>query len=58
METVNIRQSYPLLSVMDGAILSKRGDITFGWEMSLPAAFRCDEEAYDSMVATLATAIA
>lgn len=58
METVNIRQSYPLLSVMDGAILSKRGDITFGWEMSLPAAFRCDEEAYDSMVATLASAIA
>lgn len=57
METVDIRQAFPLLSIRGGAILSKRGDITFGWEMMLPAAFRCDEEAYGTMVSTLSSAI-
>lgn len=38
-------------------ILSKRGDITLGWELELPPAFRCNEEKYDSIVATFRSAI-
>lgn len=41
----------------DGVILSKRGDICVGWEMSLPPAFRCNEEKYDSIISTLNAAI-
>ena len=38
-------------------MLSKRGDITVGWELELPPAFRCNEEKYDSLVATLRSAV-
>ena len=41
----------------DGVILSKRGDICVGWELMLPPAFRCNEEKYDSVVASLRGAI-
>lgn len=42
----------------DGIILSKRGDICMGWEVLLPPAFRCNEEKYDSLIASLGGAIA
>jgi conjugation system TraG family ATPase len=42
----------------DGIILSKRGDICMGWEMLLPPAFRCNEEKYNSLIASLGGAIA
>ena len=42
----------------DGIILSKRGDICMGWEVLLPSAFRCNEEKYDSLIASLGGAIA
>ena len=41
----------------DGIILSKHGDICVGWELELPAAFRCNEEKYDTLVRTLSSAI-
>lgn len=41
----------------DGIILSKRGDVTFGWELELPPSFTCNEDKYDSLVATLHSAI-
>ena len=42
----------------DGIILSKRGDISVGWDMILPPSFRCSEEKYDSIIHTLNSAIA
>ena len=42
----------------DGVILSKRGDICVGWELTLPPAFRCNEAGYDSLLGTLSGAIA
>ena len=38
--------------------MSKRGDICVGWEVLLPPAFRCNEEKYDSLVQSMASAIA
>jgi len=58
MEKIDIRANFPVMSGGDGIILSKRGDICVGWEMELPAAFRCNEEKYDSLVASLRGAIA
>ena len=57
MEAVDIRSNFPVMNGGDGIILSKRGDICVGWEVQLPPAFRCNEEKYDSLIATLAAAI-
>ena len=58
MESIDIRDNFPVLNGGDGVILSKRGDICVGWEVQLPPAFRCNEAGYDSLVGTLAGAIA
>jgi len=57
MEAVDIRSNFPVMNGGDGIILSKRGDICVGWEVQLPPAFRCNEEKYDSLMASLAGAI-
>lgn len=57
METIKLRDCFPIINAGDGVILSKRGDITLGWELELPPAFRCNEEKYDSIVATFRSAI-
>ena len=58
MEQINIRDNFPVMNGGDGIILSKRGDICMGWEVLLPPAFRCNEEKYDSLIASLGGAIA
>lgn len=58
MEEIGIKDVYPLFPVVDGVIESRRGDICFGWELQLPPAFRCNPDAYDAMVKTVASAIA
>ena len=58
MEAIDIRDNFPVINGGDGIILSKRGDICLGWEVQLPPAFRCNESGYDSLVGTLAGAIA
>ena len=57
MEQIDIRDNFPVMNGGDGVILSKRGDICVGWELTLPPAFRCNEAAYDSLVTTMAAAI-
>ena len=58
MEQIDIRDNFPVMNGGDGIILSKRGDICVGWEVQLPPAFRCNEEKYDSLIASMAGAIA
>ena len=58
MEQIDIRDNFPVMNGGDGIILSKRGDICMGWEVLLPPAFRCKEEKYDSLIASLGGAIA
>ena len=57
MEAVDIRQCFPVMNAGDGIILSKRGDVCVGWEVTLPPAFRCNEEKYDSIIHSVASAI-
>ena len=57
MEKIDIRANFPVMNGGGGVILSKRGDICVGWELMLPPAFRCNEEKYDSVVASLRGAI-
>lgn len=58
MEQIDIRDNFPVMNGGDGVILSKRGDICVGWEVQLPPAFRCNEEKFDSLIASMAGAIA
>ncbi len=44
------RDYLPFLAVNDGIVLSKRGDITFGWELTLPTAFTVNEAGYDGII--------
>lgn len=48
---------FPLAGVDDGYILSKRGDVTVGWELTLPVAFTMDTASYDAMLRSMASAV-
>lgn len=46
----------PVMAVKDGLILSRRGEVTVGWEMSLPTAYTLAEKGYDDIVECFASA--
>lgn len=56
-KSASIENCFPLLSVMDGCIISKRGDITLGYELSLPPMYSQTEAGYDEMLSALSSAI-
>ena len=45
-----LRTYLPFMGIHDGVVLSKRGDITFGWTLTLPTAFTVNEAGYDSII--------
>lgn len=55
--SVAIETCFPLLSVLDGCIISKRGDITLGFELSLPPLYSQTEADYDEMLSAFAAAV-
>lgn len=57
MEKIDVRGCFPVMNGGDGVILSKRGDVCYGWEVELPPAFRCNEERYDTIVQVLFSAV-
>ena len=48
---------FPLAGVDDGYILSRSGDVTVGWELTIPTAFTVDRASYDAMLRSMASAI-
>ena len=48
---------FPLAGVDGGYILSKRGDVTAGWELTLPEAFSAGRDGYDASLRSMASAI-
>ena len=48
---------FPLMSICDGFIISKRGDITLGWEVTLPGLFSLTEKEHDDLIASFASAV-
>lgn len=48
---------FPLLKVLDGVIISKRGDVTIGWELTLPHKYSLTSAQYDDMLSCFASAI-
>ena len=48
---------FPLMGCIGDALISKRGEITLGWELTLPREFCLLEKDYDEMVRLMASAI-
>ena len=44
------RQVMPVLAIKDGIIVSRRGELTLGWEIALPVAYSLSEQDYDSLI--------
>ena len=42
-------ETFPILTVKDGIIVSKRGDITVGWKLTLPPAYSIGQDAYSDL---------
>ena len=57
MEKIDVRGCFPVMNGGDGVILSKRGDVCYGWEVVLPPTFRCNEEKYDVIIQALYSAV-
>jgi conjugation system TraG family ATPase len=52
MKTKELRNYIPILGIKDNCVLSKRGDLTFGWRLVLPTAYTVSEAEYDSIIAS------
>ena len=48
---------FPLMGIRDGVVISKRGDITIGWELTLPDAFSLTESDYDELAGAFVSAV-
>ena len=53
----NLDDLFPLMTVRDGAVISKRGDVTLAWELTLPSVYSLTEADYDDMLSSLASAV-
>lgn len=60
METVgskkDLYEMLPIQDIRDGIIISKRGEVTIGWEMTMPVVYAAMEDGYDEIVNTFAAA--
>lgn len=52
MNDRTLREYIPIMKIQDGCVVSKRGDLTFGWRVYLPVAYTVNEAGYDSIIAT------
>ena len=61
METVGAKKDlYEMIPVMDvkgnGVVISKRGEVTVGWELTLPVVYGVMEDGYDDIVSSFVAA--
>lgn len=48
--SVTLDKVMPLLTVREGVMVSRRGEVTVGWEVTLPTAYSLDEDEYADIV--------
>lgn len=47
----------PILTIQDGVVVSKRGELTVGWEVSLPSLCALTEDGYEDLLEALSSAV-
>lgn len=52
MTNRELRDYIPFLCIKDNVIMSKRGDLTFGWRVWLPTAYTVSEGGYDNILSS------
>ena len=45
----DFREIFPIMTIQDGVVVSKRGDVTIGWRLTLPSMYSMDKSAYADM---------
>lgn len=53
----NLDRIMPVRACRGGCLVSRRGEITIGWELSLPETYTLEERDYDTLYASLASAV-
>ena len=56
MTELELSKYIPFTAVQDDCILSKRGDVTFGWRVFHPVAFSVNQAGYDSILTSFVQA--
>lgn len=58
VRTVSYRDAFPVVKVTDGRVaIGRRGEITVGWELTLPPVHTSSEEDYDEMTSASISAV-
>ena len=55
--SIRLDRILPILTIKDDIIVSKRGELTVGWEVSLPTICSLTRGDYDEMLEALSSAI-
>lgn len=53
----HLEKIFPLAGIVDDMVISRRGDVTVGWEVSLPAVHSLAGQDYDDMLASFSSAL-
>ena len=56
-KSVSFDKYIPILTIQDGVIVSKRGELTVGWEVSLPPLCALTEDGYEDLMEALSSAV-
>ena len=52
-----LEEVIPVMSVKDGCIISRRGEVTVGWEVSLPSMYGISEDEYDDIISSFSASM-
>lgn len=55
--SVSAERIWPVAGVYDDVVVTRKGVMCMGWELTLPEMYSCTEDEYDEMVAAFASAL-
>ena len=56
-KSITFDKYMPVLSIQDGVVVSKRGELTLGWEVSLPCMCALTEDGYEDLLEAFNSAV-
>ena len=56
-KSVRFDRYIPILTIQDGVVVSKRGELTVGWEVALPPLCSVTADGYEDMLESLSSAV-
>ncbi len=56
-KSVRFDRYIPILTIQDGVVVSKRGELTVGWDVALPPLCSVTEDGYEDMLESLSSAV-